>query len=144
MRSADSKYRHPYSGQSPKYVQRALDADPPDRRKVVEDLKSRFDGINRRAIQCGTAWLTSIPGETVVTVEALPTSTFPDELRDKGYQLRPEGEGERILAHAIVERFARGADGALVPITVGSTLAIVHRVMHAGIVKTRQWSFAID
>jgi hypothetical protein len=75
-----------------------------------------------RSIQTGTAWPVSVPGDMVVTVEALPWSTFPDELRDNGYPLWPEGKGRRILAHAIVEHFGRAADGTLVPITQGSTL----------------------
>ena len=45
---------------------------------------------------------------------------------------------------AIVERFGRGPDGTQVPITEGSTLPVVHRVAHAGIVETRRWSFTID
>ena len=140
MRSSDKGYQHPFGGTTPKYVERAAaDADRPpiERRRIVEDLKTKFDTINRRAIQCGTAWLTSIPGDMVVTVEALPSSTFPAELRHRGYQLRPEDRGERILASAITERFGRAADGTLVPITEGSTVRVVQRLAHAGIVEVR-------
>jgi hypothetical protein len=51
---------------------------------------------------------------------------------------------EQGFAVAITERFGRAADGELVPITAGSTLPVVHRVAHAGIVETRKWSFSID
>ena len=132
------------SGGRPDYVPEAAREGPAKQRQQIMDRKERFEELNKLAIKSGDSWLVSVPGDFEVRVEALPTSTFPQRLRDLDYRLRDEGQGERILAHAIVERFARGADGALVPITVGSTSAIVHRVMHAGIVKTRQWSFAID
>jgi hypothetical protein len=79
----------------------------------------------------------------VVTVEALPTSTFPDELVEAGYQLRPEVGGQRILAHAIVEKFGRNASGELVPLVEGSPLPVVHRVAHAGVVEVVRYSFVL-
>jgi hypothetical protein len=42
-------------------------------------------------------WITSIPGETEVTTEALPDSTLPDELRKLDYDVRENGETERII-----------------------------------------------
>jgi hypothetical protein len=40
----------------------------------------------------------------------MPESRIADEL---GYRVLETGFGERILAHAIVERFGREADGTL-------------------------------
>jgi hypothetical protein len=44
-------------------------------------------------------------------MECLPNSALPDDLRRAGYGLTEEGEGQRILACAILERFIVGADG---------------------------------
>jgi hypothetical protein len=55
--------------------------------------------------------------------------------------VREAGEGQRILASAIVEKFAAGPDGALVPLTEGSTRPVASVVRHAGIVKTQRYSF---
>jgi hypothetical protein len=73
-------------------------------------------------------------------MECLADSTLPDELRKHGY--RPEfiGEGQRVLAHGITERFSRNADGSLALLTPGST-AIVETITHAGIVTTERYSF---
>jgi hypothetical protein len=38
-----------------------------------------------------------------------------------GYHVQEDGETERILPAGITERFARGADGTLAPLTAGST-----------------------
>ena len=40
-----------------------------------------------------------------VTIECLPGSALPDELRGAGYDLVPAGEGERILPAAITREF---------------------------------------
>jgi hypothetical protein len=57
--------------------------------------------------------------------------------------VREAGEGQRILASAIVEKFAAGPDGALVLLTEGSPRPIASTVVHAGIIKTRRYSFDI-
>jgi hypothetical protein len=51
-----------------------------------------------------------------VTMERLPGSSLPDELRARGYEVTATGEGERILPAAITERFTRRADGELEPL----------------------------
>jgi hypothetical protein len=53
----------------------------------------------------------------VVTIECLPGSTLPDELRKAGYDVTEIGEGERILPTAIVEKFVARADGEFEPLT---------------------------
>ena len=42
---------------------------------------------------------------------------------------------------AIVEKFVVGPDGALVPLTEGSTRPIASTVTHTGIVKVRRYAF---
>ena len=144
--SSSGAYRHPFGGASPKYVERANDAarDRPDQHKViVNDRKDRFEQLNQLAHACCDAWLVSVAGDPMVTVECLPSSTFVQRLNDLGYELRPDGEGERILPHAITERFGRAADGTLVPITEGSTLPVVSRRTHAGIVGVVRYTFEL-
>jgi hypothetical protein len=87
----------PFTGQCPKYVARALDAErlPIERRTVINDRKDRFAEINAMVMMAaGGAWLTSVPGEVEVRLEVLPSSDVPQRLRDLGFSLRPEGQGE--------------------------------------------------
>jgi hypothetical protein len=53
-----------------------------------------------------------------------------------------DGEGQRILSGAIVERFARNGDGELVPWIEGSKIAETRT--HAGICKTARYTFALE
>jgi hypothetical protein len=74
-------------------------------------------------------------------MECLPGSSLPHDLRERGYDLREAGVGERILHSAIVERFGRGPGGELELLTPGSSRAVVHTTTHAGIVKTLRYWF---
>ena len=79
-----------------------------------------------------------------VTIEALPGSTLPDELRQRGYDVRATcEEGERILSNAITERFQQKADGSLGPLTEGSTNPVALIAHHAGIVRVRRYAFPV-
>jgi hypothetical protein len=69
------------------------------------------------------------------TTETLPGSLRPDELKALGYDLQPVGEGQRILASGITERFTRRADGELELMAEGSTNPVAEIRQHAGIVK---------
>lgn len=71
----------------------------------------------------------------------LPASNLPCVLGDLGYDLKPDGEGERILAGSIVERFARNAKGELVPWTEGQREAEMRT--HAGITRVERFSFTL-
>jgi hypothetical protein len=102
------------------------------RRPTLEDRKAKFAAINEFVISAG-GWLVSIPGEREVRLECLETSDLPQKLRDAGYELREDGEGQRIVPHAITERFTRGE----------STRPVVHRVTHAGLCKVLKFSFTI-
>jgi hypothetical protein len=84
-----------------------------------------------------------VPGSPEVTFDCLPFSPFPEEMRQRGFILREEGDGERILASAVVEQFTRRADGELEPLTPGSTERVAQTVTHAGIVNTRRFGFIL-
>lgn len=108
------------------------------------DRKVRFEQLNTWINQQGGAWLISIPGDVEVRLEVLPSSRVPQRLGELGYQLHFEGEGERVLAVAVEERFTRNAHGEMEPLTAGSTARVVHRVVHAGIVRIERFSFALQ
>ena len=74
-------------------------------------------------------------------MECLPESTLPDELRAMGYDVQPTGQGQRLLASAIVERFITNAAGEFEPLTEGSTLPVAMSTSHAGIVKVERYAF---
>jgi hypothetical protein len=65
-------------------------ADP-----AVDSRKERFDKLNA-VVTAGGGWIVSVPGAMEVSVEVLPRSGLPDELRQLGYELKPAGDGERI------------------------------------------------
>jgi hypothetical protein len=108
----------------------------------VKNRLERFDRMNAFVTACG-GWITSLPGEPIVRMECLPNSTLPDDLRRAGYGLREAGEGQRILACAILERFIVGADGERKPVTAGSTRPI-QTIEHAGIVAVQRYTFALE
>jgi hypothetical protein len=108
----------------------------------IDERKNRFEGLNE-FIQARGAWVTSLPGAAEVTLECLPDSRVPDELRKLGYDVREIGVGERILPHQIVERFVRRADGELEPLTEGSTKPIAETRTHAGVAKVKQYAFGM-
>jgi hypothetical protein len=88
-------------------------------------------------------WITSIPGDPDIRFETLPGSALPGELRAMGCDVRDLGDGERILAAAIIEKFVTRADGELEPLTPGSTRPVASTVTHAGICKVTRYSFEI-
>jgi hypothetical protein len=69
---------------------------------------------------------------------------LPDDLRKLGYNVTEMGEGERMLAIAIVERFVLRADGELEPLIAGSTRPVASTVTHAGICKVKRYGFEIS
>ena len=106
----------------------------------VADRKARFAALNQFVTERHD-WLTSIPGAIDLTMECLPGSSLPDELRKLGHDVEPAGEGKRVLSGAIVERFIAGADGEMVPLTAGSSRAVALTVTHAGICKVMRYAF---
>jgi hypothetical protein len=57
----------------------------------------------------------------VVLVEALPVSTWPAELRKRGYPLKEIAGGSRILHTALHTAMEVNSRGELVAVTEGST-----------------------
>jgi hypothetical protein len=109
-------------------------------RDAIERRKARHAEIVQEA-GVRSAWVTSVPGSPEVTFDCLPDSAFPEDMRSRGRILRDEGDGQRILATAITERFARRADGELEPVTAESTRPIAETRTHAGIVKVKRYAF---
>jgi hypothetical protein len=107
----------------------------------LANRKDKFAGLNKFVTHRG-GWITSVPGALEVAIECLPGSTLPDELRAAGYDLRKDGEGERILPAAIVQEFTMSSYGAFEPLTPGSTKPVEVR-RHAGIVAVMRFSFPI-
>ena len=93
------------------------------------DRKEKFAAL--LSFVHGRGWVTSVPGATLVMLEVLPGSDLPEELRELGFQPQADGEGERILPHAIRE----------VVTVEGSTVPKVF--VHAGIVAVKRYSFAL-
>ena len=116
---------------------------PKSRGVNLEERKRLFAGINAFVRKHGDSWLTSIPGERSVEMQCLPGSMIPAELEKLGYVLEPDGEGERILPHGIVQHFVAGADGEMVLRSEGDTRPISRTVTHAGIVTVKRYSFEI-
>lgn len=93
--------------------------------------KERFAALND-FVRARHGFLTSIPGRDEITMECLPDSTLPAELRALGYDVEATGGGERILPTGITEMV----------VTEGSTVA--RPVTHAGISRVERYSFPID
>jgi hypothetical protein len=94
--------------------------------------KELFAEVNE-FVRSRNGWITSIPGAEEVTMECLPGSTLPaDMCRRFGYILKPDGEGTRIIPHAITEDV----------ITEGSTRP-AFRTTHAGIVSIDRFTFSL-
>jgi hypothetical protein len=111
---------------------RLLPRSAPKNTKRCSNQLQRIPQIG--GVRCGdlpsterNRWITSPPGEKVIRIECLPGSTLPDELADLGYRLVPAGEGQRMLAHAITERF----------LIEGSTVEQVRH--HAGLVTIEKY-----
>ncbi|MBR1298543.1 hypothetical protein [Bradyrhizobium sp. AUGA SZCCT0042] len=112
---------------------RKLWAQP--RQPEVDKLKEQFEALNAYVTE-RAGWMTSIPGDPDMRFESLPGSTLPDELRAAGYEVTEIGTTQRILPHAVEQRFVVGAGGELELATAGSTRPISHVVSHAGVVIT--------
>jgi hypothetical protein len=67
----------------------------PGLKQQVKDRKKRFEELNE-FVRSRNGFLTSVPGDVNVTMETLPGSTLPEELRKLGYDLNETGEGEHL------------------------------------------------
>jgi hypothetical protein len=105
------------------------------RRAMVEetiDAKRRFASLLKYVSAKG-GWLTSVAGDRLVTLETPPGSSLPDDLRKAGYDVVPDGEGQRILPTARTETI-------LIEGSTRSTIAVTH----AGICKVLRYVFPLQ
>jgi hypothetical protein len=75
--------------------------------------------------------------------QAIPDSALPAALRDLGYVVEHTGQSQRILPHAITERFETSSSGVLVSPTENSTKPVTTRVTHAGIAIVDQFNLRL-
>jgi hypothetical protein len=71
--------------------------------------------------------------------DALVGSPPPDQLAALGYTVEKTGESQRILPHAVAQRFEVSSSGALIPATEGSTKPTSMLVTNAGIATVEQY-----
>jgi len=104
----------------------------------IDERKKRFDNINAFIAAHG-GWATSVPGAHEMTFDALVGSPLPEQLAAMGYDVMKTGTTERILAHAVAQRFEVSSSGALVAATEGSTKPVTVTVTNAGIATVEQF-----
>jgi hypothetical protein len=66
-------------------------------------------------------------------------SPLPAQLTALGYDIEKTGTSERILAHAVAQKFETSSSRALIPATEGSTKAVTVTVTNAGIATVEQY-----
>jgi hypothetical protein len=120
----------------PERLIRQLHARP--RNAEVDALKKEFEALNEIVRERG-GWLTSVPGDPDIRLEALPGSTPPRDLRAIGYEVTEIGQTQRILPHAVTQKFETSSSGALVPVTEHSTRPVSVQVTNAGIATVEQF-----
>jgi hypothetical protein len=127
MRTSSSDYYRPAGPRDP----------------AVETRLEQFRRVNAFVMARG-GWVTSLPGAAEVRIECLPGSIVPSDLRAIGYDLCDDGEGERILPSAIVQRFTCNAAGEFEPMAGGSTRPVALTQRHAGICKVVRYICAVS
>jgi hypothetical protein len=95
-------------------------------------------------IRHGKRWLDHFgAGRDEVTLETLPDSMLPDQLRELGYDVTEIGEGEGIVAHAVAQKLTLTSCGVFEEMTPGSTKPVVQMRTHAAIVCILRFAFAL-
>lgn len=115
----------------PMYMRRPSEVTKPTAAQTLTERKELFEGVNA-FVRKGGGWITSIPGARDVMMECLPGSALPDALREKGYTVEADGQGTRLIPHAITETV----------VTEGSTRP-TYRTTHAGIVSVQRFRFML-
>jgi hypothetical protein len=87
--------------------------------------------------------MTSVRGAREMRFEALPGSPLPEQLTALGYIVEKTGTTERILPHAVSQKFETSSSGALIPATEGSTKPVTVQVTHAGIATVEQFDLRV-
>jgi len=119
----------PESNYVPQYSRAGVYSNKSAAPTTVVDRRERFGRV-LKVVQDGGGWLVSPPGAEECRMECLPGSTLPDDLREKGYTVTADGEGTRILPHAVTE-----------DILVEGSTRPTRRVTHAGIVPVDRFKF---
>jgi len=68
---------------------------------------------------------------------------LPDQLNALGYDVVKTGESQRILAHAVSQKFTLCADGELEPFTEGSSKPVTIVTTRAGVVTIEQFGLCM-
>ena len=91
----------------------------------VRRLRPAALGIGMARTKSG-CWVISAPGANEAVIECFPGNPWPDELKE----IKPDGDGQRILATAVREEV----------VTAGSTVPamVLH---HPDIVATKRFTF---
>jgi hypothetical protein len=110
----------------------------PDQRSAQEKFRELNAYVTER-----NGWIVSLHGDRALRIECLPFSALPEDMREMGYTVIANGEGERILASAITKKFTRTSSGALEPMTEGSTKPVASTITHAGITRVLRYSFTM-
>jgi hypothetical protein len=105
-----------------------------------EKRRDWFNGLNLEAMKVG-AFIISSPGASEVIIEVLPGCDWPEELKEGGYPIQWLEEGRRIIPYAYEEPMVQNADGALAPLTPGSTREVSMVKREPGIARTVRYSF---
>jgi len=95
-------------------------------------------------VQARGGWVVSVPGAADLRFEALPGSPLPGQLIALGYIVIKIGESERILPHAVQQRFEIAADGTLIAPTEGSSKPVSVQVTHAGIATVEEYDLRLS
>ena len=69
----------------------------------------------------------SVPGARELRFDALVGSALPAQLTAMGYIVEKIGTSQRILPHAVAQKFETSSTGALIPATEGSTKPVTLR-----------------
>jgi len=85
-----------------------------------------------------------VPGSHEITFDALVGSALPEQLTAMGYVIEKIGTSERILSHAVAQKFETSSSGALVPVTEGSTKPVTVQVTNAGIATVEQFDLRMS
>ena len=127
--------RQPITSSTPNSSARYVPGQP---NPLVESRKEKFDRMNEW-VHSRNGWIVSVPGDPDVRLQTLVGSPLPGQLRKLGYIVERTGETQRILPHAVSQRFETSSSGALVVPTEGSTRPVSVVVTTAGIAVVEQY-----
>jgi hypothetical protein len=109
----------------------------------ADAAKAKFAAINAYITEHGGAWLVSVPGEPTMRLQVLPGSALPDQLAALGYLVERTGETQRVLAHAVAQKFEVSSSGAFIPATEGSTKPLALHITNAGVAVVEQYDLRV-